>query len=537
MPLCEKSKQKLLLIGIDGGTFDIIIPLIKEGKLPNISALLHNGIHSELLSTIPPVTAPAWSSFITGTNPGKHGVFYFFDRDLNNYKISGPKKLMNLSNMKGVPFWRVLNKHGQKAGLINVPLTYPPDKLDGFMISGMLVPPEANDYVYPTELSGKLEDYRVDLEGLMVQNRWQARALIKEDREKFVRDVYKMSEKRAQNTIKLIKEEVWDFLAVVFTGSDRISHFFWEDVHGGESAASVLKDYYIFLDEQIGRLLKAAPEDATKVIISDHGFGKAPDKSINAFVLMRILGGTALVSGNKLSCLKKLFYGKLRLQNPFAMEDLVDWERSQIFPVPIYGNFLGICINTKKEKRLGIVSAGKEYNSIKQGVIARLNSLKDPDSGEKLVTQIHFREDIYPGRFMNQAPDMIVQFSYDYNIEFSPFKRTLVRKSANPIRTGDHRREGIFIASGPKLRTGNIERKIYIEDVTSSILYLLGVPIPDSYDGALIKELFDAEHLAKHPPQFEKTGTQFELESEGSTKKDQDEFEESKQMLKSLGYL
>ncbi len=526
-----------MLIGIDGGTFDIILPLIKAHKLPNISALLDNGIHSELLSAIPPVTAPAWSSFITGTNPGKHGVFYFFDRDLNNYKISGHKKLMNLSNMQGIPFWRVLNKYGHKTGLINVPLTYPPDKLDGFMVSGMLVPPGADDYVYPPELAAKLKDYRIDLEGLMVQNRWQARALIREDREKFVRDVFKLSEKRSQNTIKLMQEEAWDFLAVVFTGSDRISHFFWEDDPAGESAASVLRDYYIFLDEQIGKLLKAAPENTTKVIISDHGFGKAPDKAINAFVLMRILGGTALVSGSKSACLKKMFYGKLGLQKPFAMEDLVDWGRSQIFPVPIYGNFLGICINTKGEKKSGIVPAGNEYDLIRQGITAKLNSLNDPVSGKKLVARIHFREDIYPGRFMNQAPDIVVQFSYDYNIEFVPFRRSLVRKSANPVRTGDHRREGIFIASGPNLQTGHIKRALYIEDVTSTILYMLGVPVPDSYDGALIKELFGAEYLALHPPQFEKTEAQLELGSAGSTKQNQAEFEESKRMLKSLGYL
>ena len=136
----KKGKNKLLVIGIDGGTFDIILPMIHAGRLPNLGRLLSNGAYGTLLSTIPPVTAPAWSSFVMGSNPGQHGVFYFFRKEGKSDGAKSERVLMNLRNIEGIPFWRVLNRYGNKAGLINIPLTYPPDNVDGFMISGMLVP-------------------------------------------------------------------------------------------------------------------------------------------------------------------------------------------------------------------------------------------------------------------------------------------------------------------------------------------------------------------------------------------------------------
>ncbi len=149
--LAESGKNKLLVIGIDGGTLDIVLPMVADGKLPNLQRLIQKGAYGTLRSTVPPVTAPAWSSFITGTNPGRHGIFYFFKREKDKHGGRSRNVLANLNHIRGIPFWKVLNTHGKKVGLLNIPLTYPPQKVNGFMVSGMLVPRGSTDYTFPPE--------------------------------------------------------------------------------------------------------------------------------------------------------------------------------------------------------------------------------------------------------------------------------------------------------------------------------------------------------------------------------------------------
>lgn len=531
------NKNKLLVIGIDGGTLDIILPMVNRGKLPNLGKLINTGAYGTLLSTIPPVTAPAWSSFITGTNPGKHGVFYFFKKGKEKQGKGGEKVLVNLRHIKGFPFWRALNQYGSKVGLINIPLTYPPEQVDRFMISGMLVPQGSDDYTYPPELLSKLENYYVDIDGLMVQNEWRGKKLIKENREMFIRNVFNLSKARAHNALKLMKSEPWDFFMVVFTGSDRICHFFWEDHNSGKSPSSIVEDYYIFLDSMIGRLVEEAGEDTCKLVMSDHGFGPAPTKRINAFVLAKHLKETVFTSCFPFFYLRNRFLAKIGMAKRIALEDFVDSKRSRISFEPIYANFLGISINTKGDDGYGIVRPGEEYQTLREEIIKRLESLSDPVSGKRLVEKVHTRESLYQGSFVSEAPDIVVQFSYDCKIGFSPLKRALVCDARDPIRTGEHRREGIFIASGSQITSGRLETELFIQDVTPTILYLLGVPIPESYDGRLIRELFSDEYLAQHHPQYDGTERQAGTDPDGPEVDSQKEFEESKKLLQNLGYM
>jgi len=532
----EKTTKKILAIGIDGGTFDIIEPMLEENLLPNIASLMNRGTHGRLLSTIPPVTAPAWSSFITGANPGRHGVAYFFDRQLNEYKLQSSNTLMNLGNMKGIPFWRVLNKYGYKVGLMNVPLTYPPDKLDGFMISGMLVPYGSNDYVYPVELLTQLEDYSVDLDGLINQNRWQVKELIKNDKKKFIHDVCNLSRSRANNALKLMRTQDWNFFMVVFTGSDRICHFFWDDAQDGETYG-VIREYYVLLDSLIGQLIDEAGENAVKIIMSDHGFGRSATRQVNALTLMRRLGHTAYLPGSKTKYLKTWIEGKLGKSRKVILEDFIDWKKTKLYSVPVYNNYLGICINTRGEKKEGIVSSGKEYDLLKKEVVEYLEGLKDPASGKKIVSKIHYREDTYAGPLQNQFPDITAQFLYDYKVSFSPMRRGLIKDAKDPIQIGDHRREGMFIASGSMVEAATIEREIFIEDVTTSILYLMGVPVPDTYGGRVINEIFSRKFMDDHPLKREAGDESLRLQAFDAEKGHIDEFEKSKELLKNLGYL
>jgi predicted AlkP superfamily phosphohydrolase/phosphomutase len=521
----QRSKNKLLVIGIDGGTLDIVLPMVHDGKLPNLSKLIQNGAYGTLMSTIPPVTAPAWSSFITGTNPGRHGVFYFFKIEKDHPGGGSRKVLANLNHMRGIPFWKVLNKHGKKVGLINIPLTYPPQKVDGFMVSGMLVPKGSTDYTFPPELFSKLDKYYVDIDGLMVADKWHAEELVEKDRALFRHNVLQLSKSRAHNALKLMKREPWDLFMVVFTGSDRICHFFWEDPDSEASFSSAVQEYYILLDALIGDLVREAGENTVKIVMSDHGFGPAPKKKINVFALGKILGADMQSLTFRYRYLKNRVLSKIGRVRRESLVDLLIQENLKISLMPLYANFLGIHINHKN------------CASIKSELIHKLQTLRDPHSDAKMIERILPKESLFRGPFAGKAPDLVAQFSYNYQLVFERRSKRLVSDIPERVKTGEHRMEGLFIASGPQIEPGKLEGEFAIQDVTPTLLYLMGTPIPENYDGRLITELFSNDYLNVNTPSYQVMGDKLELSPDQSTTAAQDDFEKSKALLEGLGYL
>jgi Type I phosphodiesterase / nucleotide pyrophosphatase len=128
--------DRLLIIGLDGATFDVITPWAQEGKLPNLRKLLENGAHGALKSTIPPMSPPAWTSFMTGKNPGKHGVFDFTARKPYSYDI----EFVNARWRRAETIWKIMSEEGKRICVLGVPFTYPPEAVNGVMISGIDTP-------------------------------------------------------------------------------------------------------------------------------------------------------------------------------------------------------------------------------------------------------------------------------------------------------------------------------------------------------------------------------------------------------------
>ena len=150
----NSSSIKIMVIGLDGATFDLIKPWASEGKLPTFKKLLKNGIYANLESTVPYATVPAWPSFATGCNPGKHGFYDFFKEKENSYELTveaRPSKVV-----KQPTLWEILSYYNKNVAVINVPGTYPPYKINGYMITGMLSPPGAK-FTYPLDFKDELE--------------------------------------------------------------------------------------------------------------------------------------------------------------------------------------------------------------------------------------------------------------------------------------------------------------------------------------------------------------------------------------------
>src|SRR5216684_2797365 len=146
---------KVLIVGLDSATFDLARPWIAEGKLPSLAALMRNGAWGRLASVVPPITPPAWTSFMTGKNPGKHGIFHFVETEPGGYAMS----YANATSRRSPTVWRLLNAAGFSVGTMNIPFTYPPEPLDGFQISGLGTPSANSPYVHPPSLKRELVDH------------------------------------------------------------------------------------------------------------------------------------------------------------------------------------------------------------------------------------------------------------------------------------------------------------------------------------------------------------------------------------------
>jgi len=268
-----KKKTKTIVIGLDGATFDILLPLIEMGHMPHLQALMARGSWGRLNSTIPPFTATAWSSFITGMNPGEHGVLSFQKRDTYNYDLRG-NGFVNATRFEQT-LWELFNEASWSTGVVNVPLTYPARPIDGYMITGMLTPPGAQDFTHPSGLKLDIDkDYLVDVEFIRDGQKFRQSGF--PDKMDMLMQIKNMTAIRVQTCLDLLKTKPTDFFMVVFTGTDRISHFFWDDLNkiikgSNDTISSPIIDgllaYFHELDKGIEQLITAVGDKATVLMI------------------------------------------------------------------------------------------------------------------------------------------------------------------------------------------------------------------------------------------------------------------------------
>ena len=496
------SKKKMLIIGLDGATFDLIKPWVELGKLPTFSSLMSQGTYGELISTIPPVTAPAWSSIFTGANPGKHGLFDFTKYKANSYN----RELVSSLDIKVPTFPELLSKQGYRTGLVNVPMTYPPKPLNGFVISGILAPDEECEFTFPRDLKSRLLQnvggYRIDYEILGYKNE-----------DEMLHNLHNITELR-KNAIKyLITTNEWDLFYCVFVGIDRVQHWVW-DVLGDPvdfSRDNIILKFYKIIDKAIQELISTVPEDTTVILLSDHGFGPSYKK----LMLNRWLYQSEFLSLKKgkppASLLHKLksvykkkgsgYQTKIEEAKHF-FERWKDWKNSSVAQInwedtkAFAGNEteMGIYINTQSRFPAGIVNDG-EYENVREDIIQRLLKLTDSENGKNVIQKVYRREDIYSGDHMHKAPDIVFEtYNYEYDCSedindptgqvFLPLQKSVM---------GKHRRNGIFIANGPGIKTGSLTGA-GVNDIAPTILYMMGTPIPDYMDGRVLKEIFVEEY-------------------------------------------
>ena len=506
--------KKVLVIGLDGATFDIIKPLVKKGELPTLAKLMKEGVHGRLKSTIPPASIPAWPSFMTGVNPAKHGCFDFMKRHKNEYY----GRIITSKDMKAPTLWKILNKFDIKSIVINVTGTYPPEEINGIIISGLLTP-KGKNFVYPISLQNEIEEkgYRIFVDD----------DVLKASDEVLFLELCKLEEKRVEVAIHLMKVYEWDFFIIMIIGTDTIQHMLWNN-------KDLISKYYEKMDELIANIIENIEEDKTDIfVISDHGFGELKkivhinkwlhdlgllahrkvnisstrEFKINSLrgegisrtkyrILLSKLGVTqeniAQVFG-KFTVLKAI-YRFLPKKSKKMFHELpktnldIDWSNTKAFLASFFGTETqAIMINLKGREPQGIVDHD-EYNRLRDYIYCKLKELEDPETGEKIFENIFKKEEIYRGPYISEAPDIVTLLKGEYKFSVD-LKAKEIITPLNKIQ-GSHRLYGILIAYGPDIKQDMTIENAQIIDLAPTILHILDVPIPKDMDGRVLKEIF-----------------------------------------------
>ena len=535
------NRTKMLIVGWDGATFDIIKPLVDKGKLPNIATLMRNGVWGRLDSTIPPLTPVAWTSMSTGVNPGKHGIYDAMIYNQENHKVS----FVNATLRKVKPIWSILSERNKNVGVINVPMTYPPDEVNGFVISGMFTPDGVADFMYPAELKAEIEDkfgkYIIECRQI-------------DDPSAYLKIIIEMVDYREKITLYLIERQLWDFFFVVFMASDRVQHFYWkylDPLHPEhDKYGDAIAIIYERLDKSLGKILQKVGSNVNIMMVSDHGSGQLN----SAFFLNNwlIKNGYLFLKEDVAKVLKikrpsflrrtassikrllpSVVQEKIKLGSPNRQEELnifaslIDWEKTIAFSEGVSG---GIYINDTIDP--------EKYQKILDKIRKDLCSIKDP-SGKNVIKNVYSRNEIYKGNYITKAPDLTIVCDYGYQIiapnEFLFFNKKYEDAFFLSHKwSGRHEQYGIFILSGPVVKKNVEITNARILDITPTVLYLMNEPIPDYMDGKVLEKTILKEYFIEHPVNFNTDSIEQEKPDKALTEEEEKEIAER---LKSLGYI
>ncbi len=552
----HRAKQ-IMVIGLDGVPLDLVQRWTQGGYLPNLQRLMTTGAVGELRSTVPPTSGPSWSSFVTGMNPGKTGIYDFLYRREGTYHFPP----VNASLRGGKTVWRYLSDAGYRVGVLNLPMSYPVEQVNGFVVSGWMTPYAATDFTHPRELADELEreigNYRIYPTETFAESR----------RESFLEASYELLEMRTRTALYLLQTREWDVFMAVFFDTDRILHQLWHYLTPDhpwrtdqEDREAFVREYFERVDASIGRLLETADEQTLVIVLSDHGMGQAN----NFIVLNNWLLETGLLhlKRDPLTRLKTfLFRRGFTLRNVHELADRlglarqaeyvagyfvdhllklaflsfldVDWSQSRAYS---FGRHLGsVYVNVKGREPQGVVEPGAEYEAVR-GEIERLAyEFRDARTGQPLIGQVLRREEIYSGPYLERAPDLILRPKEPSDIFFGLADFGHRETVARVYRySGMHRDYGMLVISGPGVRHGETIADAAIQDMAPTILHAMGLPVPADMDGCVLERAFLPEYIQSFPVQIGAADSPEEARPVDYTEEGEREIMER---LEGLGYL
>jgi predicted AlkP superfamily phosphohydrolase/phosphomutase len=495
--------RRVLIIGLDGATFDVLDPMMQQGRMPRLKSFLAEGTSGILRSTIPPITPAAWTTFMTGKSPGTHGIL-----DFERYDVRTNRLTFNSTNCltQVRTIWQILGDKWFKVGCVGVPMTYPPTPVNGFMISGFGTPDTSCDFTYPADLKDEVlricPDYGFG-------SRWRRKtfggdALFAENLEAIQRSF----RHECQLTRHCGDTFGWDVLMVVLKLVDNLQHKTWKYLDPRWSGrhprrSDMVAQCFAVLDGVFGELVEYAERhDASVFVLSDHGHGSLEGQAQPNWLLKQ-WDYLKLQPGERgpATKIRRWFArwggrrkGKFAAGNVSLERDLaVDFSRTRA--CVMHAGMSGfLYVNLAGRQVTGIVPLA-EYEALRDELRQRfLNVTSTDPRGEsvRVFQAVHKPEKLYgcSREDRDWLPDLLL---------VPRDGLAVVRKirSSAPVRwlperriEGTHRAEGIFAARGTRIAR-NRRVNADIVDAAPTILAMLGLRIPDDMEGQVIDGLFE----------------------------------------------
>jgi predicted AlkP superfamily phosphohydrolase/phosphomutase len=531
--------ERVVLLGLDGGTFSTLDPLMEEGVMPFLKEFLASGVRGELLSVIPPLTPPGWAALVTGRTPGNHGVLDFFRFESPDSRYI---RLVNSRDVKCETMWSIISRQGLKATVLNFPLMTPPRPISGYAVPGWAPWRYLRRLCSPRELYDKIKTVPgFNVQDLAMDLELEGKAIegsSKEEYEDWIRFHIRREKQWFEILRYLMQEDPCDLTAVLFDGVDKLQHLLWRFIDPAyvpthpsaweKRIRDLCLDYFRQLDRLIAETVAMAGPEASVFLASDHGFGPSTEVFyLNAWLHRQGYLEWATKAPEDISGV-----GKLGLDMASRWSFIVDWSRTTAYGLTPSSNGVHIAVAGRRVQQ-GIDA--KEYERVRSMLMDQLRQLTDPATGGRVVSQIWTREEAFAGTQMDMAPDLTLSLRDGGFV--SILKSDVVLKP-RPEVVGTHRPEGVFMAKGPGIRQGLSLPALSLIDVAPTLLYTLGLPVPRDLEGRAAAQIFEPASLHKRPIDVgEPTQVPDAFPQWPDHKKDQEGEAHVLERLKQLGYV
>jgi predicted AlkP superfamily phosphohydrolase/phosphomutase len=504
----------LLVVGWDGASFELARPWIEDGSMPVLADVLARGASRPLRSTVPAVTFPAWTSFMTAASPSRHGVLDFTLRK-QGYGV----RFASSADRCLPSAWAAMSAAGLQVGVYGFPATWPPEELSAFQLCGFDTPMGAGDKARrssPPGLAGELERLFGDLavsgpQQSRIDAGWHERAL-----EQMLGDI----ELRTEISLHLLTGNDLDCFAVHYGETDTVGHHFWQfhdcasPRYSEDGPGDAIAEVYRAVDRALGRLLEATGKDSDLLLLSDHGSGGSSDRTLflnrfladNGWLGFKKTGGLGtLASIAKRTAmavappsLQASLFSRLRpLVNRMESASRfggIDWTGTSVYSEEL-NYYPSLWFNLKGREPGGIVDAA-DLPAMTGELVAELLEWRDPEDGLPVVQQVRSRDELFDGPHAEFAPDLVLElrqpggYSYAGGNSRAGAERQSIRRMTSREMSGErgssmpgcHRDLGMFAMAGPGVLPGRGEEGS-LADAGATMLALLGLGVPSAPAG------------------------------------------------------
>jgi predicted AlkP superfamily phosphohydrolase/phosphomutase len=521
--------SRVLLIGWDGADWRILDPLLEQGALPNLQALLDRGHRSVLKSTIPTHSWAAWPSFLTGVNPADHGVYDILETVPGTHK----QYPVTYASIKERTFVSDVSAAGKTGVYVDVPLMFPPPSVKGHVIAGGVLP-KGRPFTHPAGLEDDLQKAGVPwpINGMS----WTT---YRNKPDPYLAEAMDITGKRIRATEWLMDNSDWDFLMSVWVSVDRTQHCLSNYVGPDHPDYPTLSksqryqkvvDVYRQLDDAIGSFVSKTTDDDIVVFMSDHGF-QSCSRAVHMDQLLKRLGYLEFSASNvvygpmqwgSVRSVARKVYDLLGLHGKVSLKQPVNWQKTRAY-TSIRSTGEGVSVNLAGREPDGVVDPA-DFDRVRDDMMDALSTFVDPDTGKRPVKAIYRREEIFKGKHAETAPDILMEPAEQYSLTHA---KSAVERA--DWLAGDHRMDGVLAVTGPKVQA--FDETPLLIDLAPTILAALHAPASIEHTGRVLHEIVGRDATVEAG---QAAGT-VDLSAEPTVS--DTEADEMEEHLRGLGYL